>query len=233
MTTDNNTQRDSPREEQPQRSSLPVFDFIFGLLDRLFKDGATGKVLASRVLTLIILFVMALIWVKSDAIAQAWKESSYENYAHALQVEKDKRFDITIQEQLQSVQVASAADFSAVYVFRPKNLNYFVDLEVYEGRIPESVDPKNMGGYPVDKTSEEYLSHLAGQSYASETEFTYLPTQDDVKGVAYMYSCPYFNLDNIYSGTVSMYWIDKKPSATKKRLDSICNQAARAIGRTR
>lgn len=230
MTT-NNPQRDSPEKEP--RSLIPIFDVLFGLLDRLFKDGATGKVLASRVATLIIIFVMALIWVKSDAIAQAWKEASYEKYAHALQVEKDKRFDITIQEQLQSVQVASAADFSAVYVFRPKNLNYFVDLEVYEGRIPDSVDPKNMGGYPVDKTSEEYLNHLAGQSFGSETDFAYLPTTDEIKGVAYMYSCPYFNLDNIYSGTVSMYWIDKKPTVTKKRLDSICNQAARAIGRAR
>lgn len=234
MTTNNTPQRDSPHEEQqPKRSFLPVFDFILDLLDRLFKDGATGKVLASRVATLIILFVMALVWVKSDTIAQAYKEASYENYAHALQVEKDKRFDLAIQEQLQIVHVASAADFSAVYVFRPKNLNYFVDLEVYEGRIPETVDPKNMGGYPVDKTSSEYLSHLAGQPFTSEDEFVYLPTQEEHKGVAYMYSCPYFNLDNIYSGSVTMYWLDKKPRVTKKRLDSICNQAARAIGRAR
>ncbi|EQA7786867.1 hypothetical protein ACX818_001461 [Acinetobacter baumannii] len=216
-----------------QRSSIPVFDFIFGLLDRLFKDGATGKVLASRVATLIIIFTMALIWVKSDALGQLYKEASYEKYAEALRSERNKRFDSTIQEQLQMVHVASAADFSAVYVFRPKNLNYFVDLEVYEGKVPDSVDPKNMGGYPVDKTSSEYIAHLSGQTFDSDTEFTYLPTTDDDKAVSYMYSCPYFNLDNIYSGSVAMYWYSDRPKVAKKRLDSICNQAARAIGRAR
>lgn len=232
----NTNLNNSPQKEDPGRQqskfTLPVFDFIFGLLDRLFKDGATGKVLASRVATLIVIFLMALIWVKSDTIAQLYKESSYEAYSHALQVERNKRFDLAIQEQLQSVHVASGADFSGVYVFRPKNLNYFVDLEVYEGKIPESVDPKNLGGFPVDKTSEEYLSHLAGRNFDSETEFVYLPSTEDNKGLEYMYSCPYFNMDNIYSGSVAMYWYTK-PRVTKKRLESICNQAARAIGRTR
>ncbi|ADG60145.1 holin [Acinetobacter phage Acj9] len=205
---------------------------MFGLLDRLFKDNATGKVLASRVMVLIVLFAMGLIWVKGDALAQVYRESSFENYSNILQKEKDKRFDSVIQEQLQIVHVASGADFSAVYVFRPKNLNYFVDLEVYEGKIPESVDPKNMGGFPVDKTSLEYTNHLAGRSFGSEEEFIYLPTTDDNKAVAYMYSCPYFNLDNIYSGTVAMYW-ETRPRDTKKRLDAVCNQAARAIGRAK
>ncbi len=229
MTTEK-PKSDSPEKEQ--KASLPIFDLLFGLLDRLFKDNATGKVLASRVMVLIVLFIMLMIWVKGDAISQAYKEASYENYAQALQLERDKKFDSTIQEQLQFVHIASGADFSAVYVFRPKNLNYFVDLEVYEGKIPDSVDPKNLGGYPIDKTSNEYQSHLAGQSFDSNSEFAYLPTTDDNKKVSYMYSCPYYNLDNIYSGTVTMYWINKPPKA-RKQLDSICNQAARAIGRAR
>lgn len=214
------------------RSSLPVFDFIFGLLNILFKDGATGKLLASRVAALFAVFIMIMIWVKADAIGKLYVEASYEKYAQAIQAERTKRFNATIQEQLQIAHVTSGADFSAVYVFRPKNLNYFVDLEVYEGRIPPTVDPKNMGGYPVDKTSAEYIEHLADRSFQTETEFTYLPTTNSDKSVKYMYSCPYFNLDNIYSGTISMYWY-KKPNKDLRQLDAICNQAARAIGRSR
>lgn len=220
------------KPQESQSTGLPVADVAFGLLDRLFKDNATGKVLASRVAVVVILFALSLIWVKGDAITQSYKESRYDTYSIVLQKEKDKRFDIVIQEQLQLVHVASGADFSSVYVFRPKNLNYFVDLEVYEGQIPSSVDPKNMGGFPVDKTSNEYLNHLAGRSFTSESEFMYLPTTEDDKAVGYMYSCPYFNLDNIYSGSISMYWAEK-PRDTKKRLDAICNQAARAIGRAK
>jgi hypothetical protein len=222
----------TPENRESRRNILPIFDFIFGLLDILFKDGATGKLLASRVAALFAVFIMIMIWVKSDAIGKMYVDASFEKYAHALQVERNKRFDLTIQEQIQSVHVATGSDFSGVYVFRPKNLNYFVDLEVYEGKIPESVDPKNLGGFPVDKTSNEYMAHLAGRSFDSETEFAYLPSTEDNKGLAYMYSCPYFNLDNIYSGSVAMYWYGK-PHITKKRLESICNQAARAIGRTR
>ncbi|UQS94322.1 holin [Acinetobacter phage AB-Navy71] len=222
----------TPENRELRRNILPIFDFIFGLLDILFKDGATGKVLASRVAALFAVFIMVMIWVKSDAIGKLYVDASFENYAQALQAERNKRFNATIQEQLQSLHVASNADFSGVYVFRPKNLNYFVDLEVYEGKIPPSVDPKNTGGYPVDKTSNEYIAHLSGQSFSSDSEFNYLPTTEDDKGVAYMYSCPYFNLDNIYSGSVAMYWYER-PRIAQKRLDSICNQAARAIGRAR
>lgn len=215
-----------------EKPTLPIFDFIFGLLDRLFKDGATGKVLASRVVVVVILFSMTFIWFKGDVIANAYQASRFDEYERVVNAEKDKRFDIVIQEQLQIVHVAAHSDFSAVYIFRPKNLNYFVDLEVYEGKIPDSVDPKNMGGFPVDKTSDEYLSHLSGRSFESDSQFVFLPTTEDDKKVAYMYSCPYFNLGNIYSGSIAMYWF-KDPGQKKGQLDAICNQAARAIGRSR
>lgn len=218
-------------EKEKRGSLIPIVDILFGLLDRLFKD-ANGKVLASRVATLIVLFCMAIIWVKGDQIMQTYKDSSFENYSKIIQLEKDKQFNTTIQEQLQIVHVSSGSDFSSVYVFRPKNLNYFVDLEVYEGKIPESVDSKNMGGYPVDKTSSEYSKHLSGMSFESHKEFIYLPTTDENKKVYYMFSCPYFNIDNIYSGSISMYWFSE-PKINKMRLDPICNQAARAIGRSR
>lgn len=221
------------QNNQNQRPSLPIIDLLFGLLDRLFKDNATGKVLASRVAVVVLLFLMGFMWVKGDAFMEAYKNSKFEEYHAMVQKEKDKKFDVVIQEQLQLVHISSGADFSAVYVFRPKNLNYFVDLEVYEGKIPESVDPKNMGGFPVDKTSDEYLAHLSGRPFTSKDFFVYLPTTEDVKKVNYMYSCPYFNLDNIYSGTITMYWEKTEPQIAKKQLDSICNQAARAIGRAK
>ena len=226
----------SNNREQRDRgggTGLPITDILFGLLDRIFKDNATGKILASRVLVIIILFILFMIWSKSDDIANVYADASFEKYAEILKKERDKKFNIAIQEQLQIVHISSGADFSSVYVFRPKNLNYFVDLEVYEGKIPDSVDSRNMGGFPVDKTSSEYLAHLSGRSFESVSEFMYLPTTSENKGISYMYSCPYFNLDNIYSGTISMYWFGENIPNNKIRLESICNQAARAIGRSR
>lgn len=221
------------KEEQKSSSTgIPIFDFIFGLLDRIFKDGATGKLLISRVAVLVILFSMGFFWVKSDHLMIAYKNSRYETYAEVLQKEKDEKYDKAIIEQLQIVHVSSSADFSAIYAFRPKNFNYFVDLVAYEGKLPETVDSRNLGGFPIDKTSNEYSTHLTGTYFTTENEFKYLPTTNKEITYNYMFSCPYFNLDNVYSGTIAMYWKDK-PDYTDYKLNAICGQAARVIGRSR
>ena len=220
------------KPQQNQTSGLPITDVIFGLLDRLFKDNATGKVLASRVATVVVLFILAFVWTKGDQIMNIYKESRYETYAEVMQKDKDARFDTVALEQLQIVHVSSGADFSAVYSFRPKNFNYFVDLVAYEGQLPASVDPKNLGGFPIDKTSTEYSKHLSGANFNSETEFKYLPTTGHEEDIKYMLSCPYFNMDNVYSGTVAMYWF-KKPVQSEEKLGAICGQAVRVLGRAR
>lgn len=213
--------------------SIPISDILFGVLDRLFKDNASGKLLFSRVIVVVILFGLTFIWYKSDAIANAYVKSSYESYNEILVKTQELKFENTALEQLQIVHVSSGADFSAVFNFRPKNLNYFVDLIAFEGKLPSTVDPKNLGGYPIDKTTPEYTTHLSGRYYWSEKEFVFLPTKKKPTEVSYMFSCPYFNLDNIYSGTVEMYWYDKRPTLPEDRLVSICGQAVRALGRSR
>ena len=219
--------------EETPKSSISIMDFVFGILDRLFKDNASGKVLASRVITVIILFILAIVWYKADDILQTYKDSTYEKYSEAIQSEHNAKFDNIALEQLQIVHVSSGADFSAVFTFRPKNLNYFVDLIAFEGQLPSTIDPKNMGGYPIDKTTPEYTTHLSGRYFNSENEYVFLPTKKKPPEISYMFSCPYFNLDNIYSGTISMYWYNAKPSLSYERLSSICSQAARTLGRAK
>jgi hypothetical protein len=213
--------------------SIPITDIIFGVWDRVFKDNATGQVLASRVLVVIIFFALGMIWFKSDALMATYKDSSYDTYAEILQKERDQRFETAALEQLQIVHVSSGADFTAVYSFRPKNLNYFVDLIAYEGRLPSTVSEKSLAGFPVDKTTTEYSTHLGGRVFKSTEEFAFLPSKERTKELKYMFSCPYFNLDNVYAGTVTMYWYSVIPRISETRLESICGQAARTLGRSR
>lgn len=212
---------------------LPV-DLVMGVLGFIFKDNASGRVLFSRVGVIVVFFVLALIWYKGDYIMETYKESSYSNYSEMLQKERNAKFETAALEQLQIVHVSSGADFSAVYSFRPKNLNYFVDLIAYEGRLPSTVNEKNLGGFPVDKTSREYTVHLSGRNFWTETEFIFLPTKKDSSELKFMFSCPYFNLENIYAGTISMYWYEKPQMAKDiDRLTSICSQGTRTLGRSR
>jgi hypothetical protein len=217
--------------EQPKNVSV-IADLFFGALDRIFKDNASGKVLFSRVLVVILLFVMAIIWYKGDIILRVYKESSYEAYTEMIRQDQDNRFKIAAIEQLQIVHSSSGSDFTAVYSFRPTNLNYFVDMVGYEGKLPDTVDEKNLGGFPIDKTSTEYMFGLNGNYFESTDTFVFLPTKKKTH-FAYMFSCPYFNLDNVYAGSIALHWYTTKPTLGFARLSSMCGQAGRTLGRTR
>lgn len=212
--------------------SFSPSDILFGLLDRIFKDNATGKVLMSRVAVIILLFLMALIWYKGSILLDYYVRAKYDTYTEIIQKERALRFESAALEQLQIVHISSGADFSAVYSFRPKNLNYFVDIIAYEGRLPSTITEKSLGGYPVDKTMDEYIVHLNGRHYYSDSKFAFLPTKKPTPEINYMYSCPYFNLDNIYAGTITMYWY-RNDHISNDRLESICAQAARILGRAK
>lgn len=209
-----------------------IIDGFFGLLDRLFRD-ANGKTLMQRVLVLASLFLMALVWVKGDIIIQAYKDSRYDTYSKLVDTERNNKFEYTAKDQIQILQGSSKADLAAIYSFRPKDMNYFVDMVTYQGMLPQVVDPKNLGGYPIDKQSQEYNEHITGSSFTSTTDFVYLPTKEKANQIKYMYSCPLFNLENVYSGSIEMYWYNNVPVNEDKKLFLICNQVARVLGRVR
>lgn len=211
--------------------SISIVDLVLGVLDRLFRDTA-GRVPFTRILSVIVLFVMGLIWYRGPELLSIYKESRYEAYAETLQKAADEKFDKTAQEQVQIVHVSSGADFSAVYAFRPVNKNFFVDMVAYQGVLPPTVNELNLGGYPIDKTSAEYINHVNGEYFESSTESIFLPTKKKTE-FKYMFSCPYFNLENNYAGNISLMWYHDKPVYSYARLQAICGQAGRMIGRSR
>lgn len=212
-----------------------MIDLILGLLDKLFKDEASGELLFSRLVALIIVFFICFVWFKGDALMEMYKQSRYSQYAAILSDQKNTRFNTVVQEQIGYAYVSSGANLAVIYTFRPKNLNYFVDILTYQGKLPDLVDPKNLGGFPIDKGSDQYETENTGGYYHSTNEFIFLPSRiKTTKQISYMFSCPYFNLDNVYSGAVEMYWYDgKKPDIPDNRLSGICGQASRAIGRAK
>lgn len=215
---------------------MAILQDKLALLDKLTTFASsikTWKQLFIKLLFIITLFVMAIIWYKWDDVFSAWKHVPTAVIdLQALEVEKAKKFDAAAEEQLSIVHLTTGADFSAVFAFRPKNQNYFVDVIAYQGKLPQALDPKNLGGFPIDKTSEEYNAQINGLPYISTVASAYLPTKEVIP-VMYTYSCPYFNLENYYSGSVLMEWYKKKPDLTDTRLMIVCGQAARTLGRIR
>lgn len=191
----------------------------------------TWKQLLIKIILIMVMFLMVVTWYKWTDIFPMIKGALVVD-TRAIEMERTEKFNQSALEQLSIVHLTSNADFSAVLAFRPKNINYFVDIVEYQGKLPSQIDPKNLGGYPIDKTSEEYTNHINGLYYSSTTASSYLPTRDFVP-VAYTFSCPYFNLDNYYSGSVLMEWYAKRPDIPDMKINIICGQAARILGRAR
>jgi len=209
-------------------------DLRLSLVDKLISfltSIKTFKQLIIKLVFVVVLFFMAIVWYKWDDVVDVLK-STHTASVVVSEAEITKKFETASAEQLEIVHTTTGADFSAVFSFRPKNFNYFVDMVAYEGKLPQAVDPKNLGGKAIDKTSDEYLRHVSGLYYSANVASSYLPTRDFVP-VAYTFSCPYFNLENYYSGSVLMEWYKKKPEITETRLTIVCGQASRILGRIR
>lgn len=210
-------------------------DAILKILESIFRDGATGSLLISRAVIASVIFFIAFLWFKGENLMTTYKDSRYVKYQELSNEAKQKRFISSYQDQLNYVFAASGSELTAIYTFRPDDLNYFVDMLAYKGRLPSAVDPQNLGGFPIDKSSLQYQTEVTGGYFQSTDTYEFLPTRNkQVKEITFMFSCPYFDLANSYSGSIEMYWYDGvNHDLDKKRLVGICSQAARTIGRTR
>ncbi|QPI17928.1 holin lysis mediator [Pectobacterium phage POP12] len=206
-------------------TKVAILDRIVTLLTSI----KTWKQAAIKLFLIFALFLMALTWYKWDDV---YKFLSTPTVKVLTEVELNEKFIEASKEQLQIVHLTSGADFSAVFAFRPKNINYFVDVVAYSGKLPEMLHPDNLGGFPINKTSEEYTRHISGLYYESKQASVYFPTREKID-VDYTFSCPYFNMDNSYSGSILMEWYTKKPAQSTDSLNTLCGQSARILGRTK
>lgn len=207
----------------------PATDFFLSVLDKIFTPETT---IIGRIIGLIIMFAMVVIWYKGEALMEMYKTSRFEDYQEAVNMVRIADFETSAVEQLQIAYISSGSDFAAVYEYRPKNINNFYNMVAYEGELPKGIDPSDVTGYPIDKTSNEYRTQLTGKPYSSTDQFDFLPVSPKTEvDMGYLFSCPIFNLDNIYSGMVSLMWKEKPKHTSEVRLEAICEQASRTLGR--
>lgn len=208
---------------------------ILEILDRIFKD-ASGRVLLERVVVCVLIITIFLGYSKLDIILAHMKESRYEEYKKIIAEKSESDFVTIATEQVQIIHVQSKADFSAIYAFRPKDLNYFSDIIASQGEAPSFIDKRliNGEGRPIDKSSDQYARHLTGNTFVSGDEFIFMSSENDnTNEINYMYSCPYFNSGNVYAGSIELYYKSKPPEYDENRLFSICNHVGRVLGRAR
>jgi len=210
-----------------------LMELIFGLFDRLTvaKDGRSRFF---NFLTMLMIFFIVFTVYQWDEIKTLYKETRYEVFVEAIAFERSQSFIQSAQQQLQILYVNSGADLTVVYEYYPPDKHYFYSAVFFEGMLPEGKDIEVLKSIPIDKTSSEYITHLNGLPYSSFDTFKFFPHELG-NSFAYVYSCPIFNLGNIYSGSVSMVWYES-PDITEQKLKDLhamCFQSARVLGRAK
>lgn len=211
-----------------------ILELIFGIVDRLISAGDL-KTRIYNMVAMLVIFLMVFTAYQWEDLRSFVIEAKYDSFREALVLEREERFEIVVQQQVQILHINTKADLTLVYEYYPPQQYLFFNALFYDGKLPgELYDVSRIEELPIDKTSSEYKTHVSGNSFISSEEFSFFPS-DLNDSFGFIFSCPIFNLDNVYSGNISMLWYEN-PEYNKEKLESIdfmCTQSARFLGRAK
>lgn len=215
------------------------FELLFGVLDRLVgsDDSRAFKVFLSLVIVIGVFMIY-----KGHIVKEYFVEIKYETYLENEKINLETNLPQVSNQALQIVKLSSGADLVIFNRYKPIESRTFYDVFSYEGTFPSSIDYNSVAtNNPINKTTTEYNFHLAGLPYNDDDgDSSFIPFSLDENTMAF--SCPVFDLNNIYAGSIAMMWYDMKDVSVKmtsfekqsndEKLFSICNHGSRIIGRS-
>lgn len=190
-----------------------------------------------RVGSIFVLIVSVFLYNQQEALVTVWKESRYENVLEKIQVKRESEYPIVAKEQAQIAFQVTKPDIVLIYEYIPLGKNNFAKLIEYEGILPEGITHENLKSIPINKNSKEYVEHLIGRNFlGSNMERALIIKIDYHDLIKKVYSCPIFNLDNIYTGSVVFLWYKESnfsKDTNEDILETQCLQSSRILGRAK
>ncbi|AQT25248.1 holin [Providencia phage vB_PreS_PR1] len=215
------------------------------LLGVIFANfGKSPGALLANVVSVFVAVCLYLIVMHFPALIQWGQSLSTTSVLREIQAQREDKFPAVAREKAMALFLQTQADAVFVMKYEPEAVNDYQRVLVWEGKMPlEKIDyePK-----PVDKSSELYSTQLAGENLAvrwdMESEYfkgRNIPTFRN-QNFDFVYTCPFFNLNNIYSGYIGIAWnelpmkVEDKQSLLnyEEYLGKICNSASRYLGRS-
>lgn len=204
------------------------------------KDPAT---LLKRVGTLAITVIIYFLINNTAEIGTYLKAFSTSSVLEDIQEQRIKNFPNVAREKAMILYAQTKADVVFVVKYKPDAINDYQNIIAWEGNI--QIEKADLEDKAVDKTSELYRQHLDGFNYAYDvatkvTTYRYsgvdIPEFKNIN-FEYVYTCPYFNLNNIYSGYIAMGWKVKPqgtsdPEKFNQYLYRLCNPQRGSLGRS-
>lgn len=212
---------------------------LWNLVSTFLSEAKDPKTLLFRMATTFILILIFNLISNPEFFLEAAKQVSREAVMEQLTNERTDKFPKLARERVSLIISQSRADLVLVTKYDPKYVNSREVVIAAEG--PAYSKDIVLVPHTVDKTTELYQIHLVGRDVAlrldSVNEYDYLVHDTFERfrklGISFMYTCPYFDLDNLYTGYIAIGWKERpKVDNIEAYLFKICAPHARALGRS-
>lgn len=216
-------------------------DKFLQLMTMLFNETKDPSTFLKRLLTLLVGVIIYLFLMYTSEVMSFIKTFSTSAVLEQVQEQRIYAFPTLAREKSMILYSQTHADAVFVVKYKPESINDYQTIVAWEGNA--QLDKSDMADKAVNKTSNFYRTQLDGFNFEVrpvENQRGYysnifVPTFKNVD-FDYIYTCPVFNLNNIYSGYIAIAWekipIDNEDiPGFRDYLAKLCGPQQRALGR--
>lgn len=216
-------------------------DKFLQLMTLIFNETKDPSTLLKRLLTLLVGVIIYLFLMYTSEVMSFIKTFSTSAVLEQVHTQRVNEFPNLAREKSMILFSQTRADAVFIVKYKPESINDYQTVIAWEGNA--QLDKSDMADKAVNKTSNFYRTQLDGFNYEEkpvEDRRGYYPNLfiPSFKNVSfdYVYTCPFFNLNNIYSGYIAIAW-EKVPVADgdlagfRDYLAKLCGPQQRSLGR--
>lgn len=217
-------------------------DKFIQLLTTLLAEAKDPATLLKRLLTILVALLIYFVINNTSEVLQFAKTFSAASVLEDQKVQRINNFPSVAKEKAMILFSQTRADTVFVVKYKPDSINDYQNIIAQEGNI--QLDRSDLEDRAVDKTSDLYRRQLEGFNYVikSDTNIKMKYSGIDMPpfknaSFKYIFTCPYFNLNNIYAGYIGIAWKDSPvndndETSLNEYLTKLCDPQRRALGRS-
>lgn len=210
---------------------------LLAYMVKLLSEVKDPKTFFLRTLTMLVLIFGYTLVENPDALLKVAKEFTRESVVESLETERLTLLPIIAKERVNLIYGQVYADVVYVSTYNPKQQNDYLSIIAREGEAgAPAFDMRTK--LVIKKASKMYLEHLSSRTYTLDValgdkydNLLFNTTRLEEAGIKYLFTCPIYSIDNIYSGHIGIGYREAPEILYPGFLESICNPNARAIGR--
>lgn len=215
-------------------------DKFIQLLTLMLAEAKDPATLLKRILTLFVTVLLYLSIAHTSELVSFLRVFSTNAVIQDIQVQRVTTFPTVAREKSMILFSQTEADAVFVVKYKPDGINDYQNIVAWEGKAP--LDKSDMEDKPVNKASQLYKRQLEGSNYVINNEVKVIryngvdmpPFKSSTYN--YIYTCPYFNLNNIYAGYIGIAYTELPVTRTELSmfedyLSRLCSAQQRYLGR--